>query len=370
MLTVLHALVAALTEHTPIALACDGTSATLLISDAQGNPLTPALMYDDRRAVTQARRLADIAPRDSAVHSASSSLAKLMWLGERLPAGAAHACHQAEWVAGRLRGRLGQGDENNCLKLGYDPTTGQWPDWLAHTGVDRALLPEVVAAGTILGTVAPDVAARIGAPPDLTVVAGTTDSVAAALACGLRDPGDAATALGSTLALKLLSPTAVFAPEYGVYSHRILGHWLVGGASNSGGAVLRAHFSDAEMARLEGDVDPRRPTGLDYYPLLRPGERFPVNDPRLQPRIAPAPGERAVFFQGLLEGIAAIEAAGYHRLTALGGAPLRRVVTTGGGARNAPWRHIRQGMLGVPVHTATHHQAAYGAALLARAGSA
>lgn len=367
---VLATLAAALTDHRPVALATDGTSASLLLTDGQGNPLTPALMYDDGRATAQASQLAAVAPPDSAVHSPTSSLAKLLWLARDLPADAAHALHQAEWLAGRLTGRWGTGDENNCLKMGYDPADGRWPAWLDDLHVPTTLLPRVVPAGTPLAPLLPELAAELGLPADVVVVAGTTDSVAAALACGLTEAGDGATALGSTLAIKLLSPVPVFAPEYGIYSHRILGRWLVGGASNSGGGVLRAFFSDEQMAALEAQLDPARPTGLDYYPLLRPGERFPVNDPQLAPRLTPRPAAPAEFFQGLLEGIAAIEAAGYRRLGELGAPQVTRVLTTGGGARNRPWRAIRQGLLGVPVLAAEHDQAAYGAALLARNATA
>lgn len=87
----------------------------------------------------------------------------------------------------------------------------------------------------------------------------------------------AVTSLGSTLAIKLLSGTRVEDDaRYGLYSHRLgsLG-WLVGGASNTGGAVLRQHFSDEQLAELTQRMDAERPTGLDYYPLTAPGERFP-----------------------------------------------------------------------------------------------
>lgn len=32
-------------------------------------------------------------------------------------------------------------------------------------------------------------------------------------------------------------------------------------------------------------------TGLQYYPLLGQGQRFPINDPNLQPHVSPRPGE-------------------------------------------------------------------------------
>jgi len=86
-------------------------------------------------------------------------------------------------------------------------------------------------------------------------VAGTTDSVAAFVAARCTAPGDAVTSLGSSLALKLVSKTRVDDSSKGVYSHRLCGNWLVGGASNLGGWVLRSNFSDEEVARLTIDMD-------------------------------------------------------------------------------------------------------------------
>ena len=54
--------------------------------------------------------------------------------------------------------------------------------------------------------------------------------------------------------------------------------------------MLKAHFTDAQLQELSQQIDPEKPSGLDYYPLLKPGERFPVNDPNLQPRLTPRPG--------------------------------------------------------------------------------
>ena len=44
-----------------------------------------------------------------------------------------------------------------------------------------------------------------------------------------------------------------------------------GGASNTGGAVLRHYFDDGQIAALTPRLRPDSPAGLDYYPLLRPG---------------------------------------------------------------------------------------------------
>src|SRR3546814_10233253 len=57
----------------------------------------------------------------------------------------------------------------------------------------------------------------------------------------------------------------------------------------------------------------------------------------LQPRVSPRPDDPALFLQGLLEGVAAVEALGYRRLAELGAPPARRVISVGGGASNAAW---------------------------------
>lgn len=349
-------------------IAVDGTSATVLLCTADGTPLGPALMYNNTRATAAAAQVAQIAPANCAAHGPSASLAKLLYL-QSLPAGTAarFALHQADWITGRLCGRFGITDENNALKLGYDPVTRGWPDWLDRLGVQRELLPVVVPPGQAVGTLAPALAMRLGLNESTRIISGTTDSTAGFIATG-AGPGEAVTALGSTLVLKVCSDRPVCAPEYGVYSHRLGKHWLVGGASNSGGAVLRRYFTDRDIQRLTRLLRPDTPTGLDYYPLPATGERFPENNPQRAPRLEPRPADEAVFFQGLLEGITAIEQRGYRLLESLGAPWPQRIYTVGGGAANEAWRAMRATALGIPVEVAQHRQAAYGAALLARRG--
>ncbi|MGY4309658.1 sugar (pentulose or hexulose) kinase [Bradyrhizobium sp. USDA 4369] len=348
-------------------IAIDGTSGTLLLIDADGRPRSPGLMYNDARATSEAKRIAAVAPPESGAHGASSALAKLLHLLVST-SGARHAVHQADWIAGRLAGRHGVSDENNALKLGYDPVQRCWPQWLDQLGIPPDLLPTILVPGTPYAEIDPAVARRLGLSASARIVAGTTDGVAAFMATGAETPGDAVTSLGTTLVVKLVATQPIFAAAQGVYSHRLGDKWLAGGASNSGGAALLAHFSTEDMDRMTPLLRPDDPTGLDYYPLPKPGERFPIADPALAPRIAPRPAEDHRFFQALLEGIAGVEALAYRRLEALGAPTLRRVISIGGGARNAAWATIRERIIGVPVSIATHTEASYGTALLALQG--
>ena len=341
-------------------IAVAGTSGTILPVDAAGAPLGPLSLYNDAADPALVARVAALAPAGSAATGGASPLARaLAWSPHT------HLLHEADWVAGKLRGVFGVSDDNNALKTGFDLAASAWPGWMAAAGLAPARLPAVVRPGTALGPAGVEARAA-GLPAGAVVVAGTTDGCASVLATGARGTGDGVTALGSTLTLKLLSDAPVHSADHGVYSHRLLGRWLAGGASNAGGAALAAFFTPDQIGTLSRRIDPARESGLDYYPLPARGERFPVADPAMAARTSPRPADDAAFLHGLLEGIARIEAAGYARLAELGGPALSRVLTVGGGAANPVWTAIRQRILGVPVLPAPETEAAYGAAVLAQ----
>ena len=252
-------------------------------------------------------------------------------------------------------------DESNALKTGYDAMARRWPDWLARTGLRMELLPKVVACGSVMGLTS----GQFGLPTGVPLVAGVTDGCASFLATGASQPGEGVTALGTTLTIKLLSDRPIYAPEYGIYSHRIGDVWLAGGASNTGGGVLAQHFTADEITELSSRIDPQTDSGLDYYPLPKPGERFPVNDPLMPPRLSPRPEADDKFLHGMLEGIAGIEALGYRRLAELGAPSLTSIRTVGGGAANPNWRAMRERMLDVPSASIASADAASGVARLA-----
>lgn len=346
-------------------LAVDGTSGSLVLTDAALDPVTRALMYDDGGFEAEAALIAAHAPDPHIARDPGSALARALRLvAEDTGARAAHLLHQADFIAARLMGRGGFSDVNNALKTGVDPATGHWPDWLAALPLPSQLLPEARLPGAALHPVSPDIAARFGLSPGTMVHAGTTDSIAAFLAAADAVPGAAVTSLGTTLAVKLCADRRIDAPEMGLYSHRIGMGWLVGGASNTGGGVLRALFDPETLDRLSAQIDPSVESPLDYYPLSRPGERFPVNDPDLQPRMTPRPKDDAAFLHGLLEGIAHIERQAYEAIVARGAPRPDRIVTAGGGASNPVWTAIRARVMGLPVSAAATPEAAVGAARL------
>lgn len=350
------------------AIAIDGTSGTMLPVSEDGTPLAVPMMYNDPVGDADIlARIAAHAPKESAAHGATSGLAKVLTF-QSVP-GIFRIMHQADWLAGHFTGLYDVSDENNALKTGYDPVARQWPDWIAATGAQMDLLPDVLPAGAPVAGISEAAADAFGLSDDVVIVAGTTDGCASFLATGADQPGDAVSALGTTLTVKMLSDRPLFAPDYGLYSHRIGDMWLAGGASNTGGVVLAAHFDNDRIAALSAEIDPQTDTGLDYYPLVRDGERFPVNDPAMKPRMEPRPTSDAEFLKAIFEGIAGVEALAYQRLVSLGSPALRSIRTVGGGARNAVWTAIRNRKMPVSFLTVASEEAAAGTARLALSGA-
>ena len=253
--------------------------------------------------------------------------------------------HQADWLMGWLLGHWHWGEEGNNLRLGWDLARQAWSGSIADQPWSRSL-PHICPSGANLGNLSKEAAAALGLQQSCRVVAGSTDANAGVLAADPA-PGDGVTVLGTTLVLKQFVPEPIRGP--GISCHRVAGRWLVGGASNAGGGVLRQFFSDRQIGELSRQIDPARPSGLNLRPLPRRGDRFPVEDPDLEPVLEPRPVSDALYLQGLLEGLAELERRGWQRLAELGAPPIRRVISLGGGARNPQWRRIRQQHLGVPV---------------------
>lgn len=357
------------------AIAINGTSSTVMLCDEAGQPVDNPLLYNDARGaiILESSNLKTLAPSEHTVLSATSSLVKLLWLLQQYTSiNGRYFLHQADWLGFLLHGKIGISDYHNALKLGYDVENLEYPQWLKKLNLPVEL-PQVLAPGSIVAPLRSELL-RYGFNSGCVVCAGTTDSIAAFIASGALLPGEAVTSLGSTLAIKLLSHTKIDNSQYGIYSHRFPNFsqnaqqpnlWLVGGASNTGGAVLRQFFSSDELESLSNQINVWQNSNLDYYPLIKKGERFPINDANLEPRLEPRPSNDVEFLHGLLEGIARIEARGYEKLQQLGADKLSRVYTAGGGAKNEVWRQIRQRHLNVAVQASLYTEAAYGSALLA-----
>lgn len=324
-------------------VAVAGAAGTLCFRDADGNPCAAAVAYDDARF--------------------GSGVERVRAWRERVP-GAVRVVPIADAVLEALGAEPGHTDWTNALKLGWDPRDRCWPAAARHLERER-FLPGVEAPGAAAG------GAATRAATGATLVRGATDSCAMHLAAAGLTPGAWSVSLGSTVTWKVAVPgsqTAVLDRlPLGAYAHRITDDtWLAAAASNTGGAVLTALESGADLE--ERDRDARIPTGYAAYPLARPGERFPVADPRFAGFGVPLPADGR-FHGALLEGVAFVIRLGVERLAAAGLPPPQTIHLTGGGARSATWMRVIADVLRRPVIPRPDAGPALGAALLAAAGA-
>ncbi|MER6029543.1 FGGY family carbohydrate kinase [Streptomyces sp. NPDC001851] len=367
-------------------LAVDATSGTVLLADSAGVPLTPGLMYDDRRADAYADRVNTRGARvweklGYRAMQPSWALPKLLWLlddparsgGRGLPAGA-RLLHQADLVTWRLAGHQVPSDASHALKTGYDLVAERWPeDELDALGVPGGLLPDVVRPGTVLGTVCAEASDATGIPAGTLITAGMTDGCAAQIAAGALTPGSWNSVLGTTLVFKGTSPHLVRDPGGVVYCHRAPGGtWLPGGASSSGAGVLAHRFPSASAADLDALTARAAATGSTavVYPLVGSGgERFPFRAPGAESFVLGEPSGDAEVFHACLLGVALLERLCFDYLDLLG-APVDGPLTfTGGGARNRYWAQLRADVLGRPARLPEQAESALGMAVLAATAS-
>ena len=357
------------------AISATSTSGTLCLTDEQGQTLGLAIMYSDNRAQSVMEQLhQDGASQEEKLgirYTASFALARLYWLRKNEPALLA----QARWAASPtdlalqwLGAKPGITDWSNALKTGYDIAEFEWPAFIP-TEI-RSLLPEVVAPGTVIGAVSVPIADELGLHPGTLLVAGASDGTAAQLASGAVNPGDWNTTIGTTLVIKGVTENLLRDPLGRVYCHRHPeGHWLPGGASNTGADCIVRRFDNPDL--LDASPLPLEPIDAIVYPLERRGERFPFVAPQAEGFVlGELPDEPVYQYRAYLEGLAYLERLAYDTLESLGAIVGKRIYSVGGATKSRTGCQLRADILQREIVVPEAASGAMGAAILAACGCA
>jgi len=342
------------------AIACSiaGTSGTLLACNFDGKPLGNAIAYYTSFPKKESL-IRKYIPLKSTACNINSSFARALHLTDLYGLNI-KLRHQADWVSGWLTNNWEYGEEGNNLRLGWDLNNEEWPESFKKLEWFNSL-PKIVRSGQILSKISPCKAKEFGLPRDLLIVSGTTDSNAAVLAANPKN-SEGVTILGSTIVLKSFVDKPI--NSMGISNHRIGKRWLLGGASNAGGAILKKFFSDQEIEEISNQINPRIDSGIKLVPLLFRGERFPYDDPYMMPVLNPRPISDCIYLQALLEGLTKIELDGWKKLQSLGVPSIKKIITIGGGSKNLNWQKLRQRKIGIPI-IRCKNPPAMGAAILA-----
>ncbi len=371
------------------AIGVDATSGTVLLVDALGRPLTPGILYDDRRARHEADELNDAVQRGQPANdlrfSASYGLPKAVWLRRHqanLWSQSRWLCHQADWIIGRLTGQWGTTDYHNALKTGFDLLENQWPDWICQDSELFHRLPKVVTPGTPVGQLSSHLADCWHLPAETVVVAGTTDGNAAFLASGATRPGQDNTTYGTTMVFKRITDHPVADPIGSIYSHCYPNNvWVPGGASNTGCRWIEQVFAGQNVRQLDQRAAKLLPIDALAYPLVGQGERFPFICPQAtgfcQPEVELPTARFAAMLQGtallerlgltLLDKVTAANTAQANTAQANTAQPIeeREIFATGGGSCSDLWCQLRADLIGRPVVRPRDGASSHGAAILA-----
>ncbi len=356
------------------AASVDSTSGTVVLLDETGEPLRPAVMYNDRRAQAEADEVnaaaGSFGGKVGYRFNSSFALPRLLWLARHEPAlweRARHAAHAADYIVGRLTGYFGVSDQSNALKTGFDLVDFAWPGFVRNLlGVGAKKLPRIVWSGDGIGRVSALCAAETGLSTTTRVVAGMTDGCADQVSSGAREVGDWNTVLGTTLVLKGMTGGLLRDPLGRVYCHRHpSGRWMPGGASNVGARALDERFPGIDRAEYGRRALALSPTGLVVYPLAQAGERFPFVAPEAAGFVEGDAGDEFALYAGYLEGVAFTERLAYEVVEDLGAEVGQRIYATGGGAASPEWTQIRADVLNRELVLADHPGAAMGSAIVA-----
>jgi sugar (pentulose or hexulose) kinase len=355
-----------------VAISVTSTSGTIILLDKNNAPLYNAIMYSDPRSAEEAGYCKKVA---LAAHSggytafnASSGLPKMLWFINRYPSKLEQLgqfCHAADFITGKLCGRYNVTDYTNALKSGYDVRKKEWPAYIwEKLPIQKDWLPAVQPSGVAIASILPELAAALGLPNTIQIVAGMTDGCAAQVASGAVQAGDWNTTIGTTLVVKGVTTREIDDPQGRLYCHRHPeGYWMPGGASNTGADWVTRDF-DTNLGELTAQAAKRVPTKHLAWPLKQQGERFPFIAPQAT-GFHPVGLPPAELFAACMEGVAYIERYAYGVIEQLSGESVGAVFTAGGGSNSDLWLQIRSNVLQLPVYKMKHVSGAVGAAIIA-----
>ena len=190
------------------AISIAGQQHGLVVTDGDGRPLRPAILWNDTRSAPEARELSEAlggaagwAERIGLVPVPSFTATRWAWLRAHEPeaAAAARAVRLPhDFLTERLSGR-GSTDRGDASGTAWWSTRDERysDEVLGLIELDPALLPDVLGPAEAAGEVTASAAAELGIPAGALVGPGTGDNMGAALGLGAA-PGQPVVSLGTS----------------------------------------------------------------------------------------------------------------------------------------------------------------------------
>lgn len=372
---------------------------TLVVLDAKGVALRPAILWLDQRTAEVVPRLGPLWRISLAVAGQKATLsylqrqAKVNWLRYNEPE-IWSRIHKVVFLSGYLTYRLtGEFIDSTACQVGYLPFDYKRQDWAAPRdwkwqalAVDRLRLPALARPGEAEGAINAAGFEATGIPRGTPIVAAASDKACEALGAGCISPAQANISYGTAAAIDVVSPRYISpAPPFPAYPSAIpgsynlevqvfSGFWLVSWFIREFGLQEKMDASKMQAAPEEimdaliGEIPPGS-QGLMLQPYWLPGLGRPGPDARGAVVGFRHYHTRAHLYRALLEGLALSLREGRETLERRTGHKVSHLCVSGGGARSDRMTEITADVFNLPVFRAhTWETAALGAAIVAAVG--
>ena len=362
--------------------------------DKHGEVIRPALLWNDQRTVAECQEITDrVGPSRLIEITGNPALTgfqapKVLWLRNHELANydrVAQLLLPKDYIRLLLTGVSATDASDAAGTLLLDLHSRDWSDEvLDRCEIPRAWLPRVFEGPEVAGELLSAVAASLGLPKGLPVVAGGGDNAAAAIGTGIVRPGVISSSIGTSGVLFAHSDTIALDQKGRLHTfcHTVPGRYhLMAVTLSAGGSFrwLRDVFREInagasrptyeEMGALAANAPPGA-EGLIFLPYLN-GERTPHLDPLARGAFVGLTTRHREphFVRAVMEGVVFALRDGLDVMRELG-LSFSQILATGGGSRSALWRQMQADIYGMQVARLSAEEGpAFGAALLAGVGA-
>jgi xylulokinase len=353
-----------------------------VLLDAAGQPLRPAILWNDTRADDECRELEQSLP--SLRHIAGNpampgfTAPKLLWVRKHEPelfARLEAVLLPKAYLRYRLTGEMIEEMSDASGTLWLDVGARAWSEEaLAATGLSLRHMPRLVEGSEPAGRLTEALRCRWGMAIAPVLAGGAGDNAAGAVGLGAIRRGSAFLSLGTSGVLWATTDRFRPNPEATVHAfcHALPGLWHQMGVTLSAAACLAwwSGVVQEKEASLLKDLPevPSAPSAVTFLPYLS-GERTPHNDATIRGAFIGLSADvgRAALTQAVLEGVAFSFRDCLDALRSAG-TVITEADVIGGGSRSSTWIAILASVLGITLHRLAdgEHGGAFGAARLGR----
>ena len=364
-------------------IGCGGQMHGLVVLDEADEVIRPCILWNDGRTEKQVRYLNEEVGRDKLsawtanIAFAGFTAPKLLWMRENEPElfdRIAKIMLPKDYVNYRLTGVHCTDFSDASGMLLLDVQNRRWsPEMIEVCGIREEQLPRLFESAEPVGTLLPEVAAKLGLPEGVVVCAGAGDNAAAAVGTGAVGDGRCNISLGTSGTIFITSDTfgvdranALHSFDHADGGFHLMGCILSAASCNAWWVddILGSGDHAAEQAAIKADeVNLQQ---AYYLPYLM-GERSPHNDANARGAFVGLRMDtpRHEMTRAVLEGVA-FAFRDCLDIARAQGIQVDVSTVCGGGANSRLWLEMLASVLGVRLEIPQTEQGpGYGGAMLA-----